>query len=105
MGIAHAKRVLLLGGMIPATELQAPGVIQKIVEADAFEEAVATMSKRASENAPITRQVSKTALLRPVHANLPNTDDLTERTYGSADFRHGVWACLAEEKSRTWTDS
>lgn len=105
VGIAQAKRILLLGDMIAATELHALGVIHKLAEADAFDEAVAAMCKRASENAPITSQVTKTALWRIVYANLPNTDDLTERTYGSADFRHGVRAFVAKDKSRTWTGS
>ena len=103
VGIAQAKRVLLLGDMIPATELHALGVIHKIAEPEAFEDAVATMCKRANENAPITSQVSKTALWRLVYANLPDTDDLTERTYGSADFRHGVRAFVAKDRSRNWT--
>ena len=105
VGIAQAKRILLLGEMITAAELQSLGVIHKVVEPDTFEETLAGMCRRASENAPITSQVSKTALWRIIYANLPDTDDLTERTYGSADFRHGVRAFLAKDKLRTWTGS
>lgn len=103
LGIAQAKRVLLLGEMITAAELQAFGFIHKVVDASAFEDTLAAMCKRAGENAPITSQVSKTALWRLIYANLPNTDDLTERTYGSADFKLGVRAFLAKDKTRNWT--
>jgi enoyl-CoA hydratase len=103
VGISQAKRILLLGDMIGAEELLALGALHKVVEADQFDEALAKMCKRAAENAPVTSQVSKTALWRVVYANLPNTDDLTEKAYGSADFKHGVRAFLAKEKTRTWT--
>jgi enoyl-CoA hydratase len=102
-GIAQAKRILLLGEMISAGDLLSLGVLHKVVETEAFDEALARMCERAAENAPITSQVSKTALWRVVYANLPNTDDLTERAYGSADFKHGVRSFLAKEKTRGWT--
>lgn len=103
VGIAQAKRILLLGEMIRAEELERLGVIHTVVEPAFFDEEVAAMCARASENAPITSQVSKTALWRIIYANLPNTDDLTERAYGSADFRLGVRAFMAKDKTRNWT--
>lgn len=102
-GISQTKRILLLGEMIGADELLALGAVHKVVEAEAFDEALAKMVQRAAENAPITSQVSKTALWRLIYANLPDIDDLTERAYGSADFKHGVRSFVAKEKSRNWT--
>ena len=89
--------------MIGADELLTLGAVHKVVETDAFEEALAGMVQRAAENAPITSQVSKTALWRLIYANVPDIDDLTERAYGSADFKHGVRRFVAKDKSRDWT--
>jgi enoyl-CoA hydratase/carnithine racemase len=102
LGIAQAKRLLLLGEMISAGELHSLGVLHKVVEADDFEAALEAMSQRAAGNAPLTSEVSKTALRRLVYANLPDTDDLTERVYGSQDFQNGVRSFLNKEK-RVWT--
>jgi len=102
LGIAQAKRVLLLGEMLTADELLSLGVLTKVVESEAFEKALDDLCLRASENAPLTSQASKTALWRMVYANLPNTDDLTRMVYGSADFRSGIRKFLNKEP-RVWT--
>ncbi len=102
-GIAQAKRMLLLGEMVGAGELLALGAIHKVVETADFDDALAQMVRRAAENAPITSQVTKTALWRLIYANLPDIDDLTERAYGSNDFRRGVRSFVAKEKTRDWT--
>jgi enoyl-CoA hydratase len=102
-GVAQAKRMLLLGELIGAGELLALGAVHKVVEAEDFERALAEMIHRAAENAPITSQVTKTALWRLVYANLPDMDDLTERAYGSEDFKHGVRSFVAKQKTRNWT--
>ncbi len=104
VGVAQAKRILLLGEMLTAQELLELGVIQKVVEHDGLDEAVRQMCERASANAPITSRVSKEAIWRIVYANLPNTDDLIEQVYGSEDFRMGVRHFL-EKKPRVWTGS
>jgi enoyl-CoA hydratase len=102
-GIAQAKRILLLGEMIGADELLALGALHKVVETNDFDQALADMARRAAENAPITSQVTKTALWRLIYANLPDMDDLTERAYGSEDFKHGVRNFVARKKTRDWT--
>jgi enoyl-CoA hydratase len=102
VGMSQAKRILLLGEMLTAQELLDLGVLYKVVERDGFDLALEALCQRAAENAPITSQVSKTALWRILYANLPDTDDLTTRTYGSQDFRSGVRNFL-EKKKRVWT--
>jgi enoyl-CoA hydratase len=102
LGISQAKRVLLLGEMLGVDELLALGVLHRVAEPEAFEEALLALCQRAAENAPLTSQASKTALWRIIYANLPNTDDLTEKVYGSADFKSGVRSFLNKEK-RIWT--
>ena len=102
LGVAQTKRVLLLGEMLGAGELMALGVLHKVVEADALDDAIGAVAQRAAENAPLTSQASKTALWRIIYANLPDTDDLTATVYGSADFRMGVRTFLAKQE-RVWT--
>ncbi len=102
VGVSQAKRILLLGEMLTAQDLLDLGVLLKVVEADQFEAALEALCKRAAENAPVTSQVAKTAIWRIIYANLPDTDDLTERAYGSADFQMGVRHFL-EKKKRVWT--
>jgi enoyl-CoA hydratase/carnithine racemase len=104
LGVSQAKRVLLLGELLTAQELLELGALYKVVEPGEFDQVLATLCERAAENAPLTSQASKTALWRVIYANLPNTDDLTEMVYGSADFRMGVRNFLAKQK-RIWTGS
>ena len=67
-----------------------------------FDDVLSALVERAAENAPLTSQASKTALWRIIYANLPDTDDLIEKVYGSADFKSGVRSFLNKEK-RVWS--
>ena len=93
---------MLLGEMLTAHELFDLGALYKVVPPEAFEATLEALCQRAAENAPLTSQASKTALWRILYANLPDTDDLTEMVYGSADFKSGVRSFLKKEK-RVWT--
>jgi len=102
LGVSQAKRVLLLGEFLGADELLAFGVLHKVAAPEDFDAALAALCQRASENAPLTSQASKTALWRIIYANLPDTEDLTAKVYGSADFKSGVRSFLNKEK-RVWS--
>ncbi len=102
VGIAQAKRILLLGEMLTAQELLQLGVLHHAVERDVLDETVQRVIERAAANAPLTSRVSKEAIYRSTYANLPDTDDLTSLVYGSNDFRQAVRDFL-EKKPRTWT--
>ena len=104
VGIAQAKRILLLGEMIGAEELRALGHIHAIAPRDTLDEVADAMCKRAAENAPLTSRASKEAIRRLTYANLPDIDDLIRLVYGSADFHMGVRHFL-EKKDRVWTGS
>lgn len=104
LGIAQAKRILLLGEMLTADEMAKLGLLYKVVEPERLDDVVAATCVRAAENAPITSQVSKEAMLRLMYASAPEIDDLVERVYGSNDFRMGVRHFL-EKKPRVWTGS
>jgi len=104
LGVAQAKRLLLLGELIGAEELFALGQIHKIAPRDTLEEAVAAMCARAAENAPLTSRASKEAIYRLRTANTPDVDDLIRLVYGSSDFAMGVRNFL-DKKDRKWSGS
>lgn len=104
VGIAQAKRILLLGEMLTAGELLNLGVLHHVVERDALDETVRRVIERAAGNAPLTSRVSKEAIYRSTYRNLPDTDDLIALIYGSNDFRQAVRDFL-EKKPRAWTGS
>ncbi|MDB5456725.1 MAG: enoyl-CoA hydratase [Caulobacter sp.] len=102
LGVAQAKRILLLGEMIGAQTLLELGLVHSVVEPEALEAAAAALCQRAAQNAPLTTRASKEAIRRLLYANLPDIDDLIEAVYGSDDFKRGVRDFLAK-KDRTWT--
>ncbi|MGH6924303.1 MAG: enoyl-CoA hydratase/isomerase family protein [Propylenella sp.] len=102
IGVSHAKRLLILGEMIDATEAKAAGYVHAIAEPGAIGAAADALCARLLENAPITMEASKEALRRVVAANLPDIEGLVRRVYGSEDFRRGVRAFL-DKKPPEWT--
>lgn len=99
IGVAMAKRMLLLGEVIPAQEMMARGVLHSVVEPVELEAAVDALCQRAAANAPLTTRASKEMIRRLGYANLPNIDDLIEQVYGSEDFKRGVQNFLSKNKS------
>jgi enoyl-CoA hydratase/carnithine racemase len=102
LGVARAKRVLLLGEMIGAEEAKAAGFVIEIAEGAAFDAVVETICGRLARNAPLTQMASKEAIRRLTYASLPDIDDLIREVYGSDDFRRGVRAFLTKTTPE-WT--
>ncbi|WP_448664191.1 enoyl-CoA hydratase [Sphingomonas sp. CJ20] len=98
LGTQIAKRMVLLGELIPAPELLASGFLLKMVEADALDAEVTALCARAAENAPLTTRATKEAIRRATFQSPPDLDDLIARVYGSNDFRRGVENFLARNK-------
>lgn len=104
LGVQIAKRMVLLGEIVPAADLLDSGFLLQVVEAAELDAAVGQLCRRAAENAPLTTRATKETIRRMGHANLPDVDDLIEQVYGSADFRRGVEAFLARtRKLPHWT--
>jgi enoyl-CoA hydratase/carnithine racemase len=104
LGMQIAKRMVLLGEIVPAADLLDSGFLLQVVEAAELDAAVGQLCRRAAENAPLTTRATKETIRRMGHANLPDVDDLIEQVYGSADFRRGVEAFLARtRKLPHWT--
>jgi enoyl-CoA hydratase/carnithine racemase len=102
LGLARAKRVLLLAETIMADEALESGFVAAVVEPDALDRRIDDICARLQSHAPITMRVSKEAIRRILHAALPNGDDLVRACYGSEDFRIGVRAFI-EKKTPEWT--
>lgn len=104
VGMALAKRMVLLGEIIPAQEMLDTGFLLRIVEADAMEAEIEALCRRAAENAPLTTRATKATLRRLALANLPDIEAIVDEVYGSDDFRRGVEDFLARTKAvPKWT--
>jgi enoyl-CoA hydratase len=104
IGVSIAKRMVLLGEIIQAQELQQTGFLLKMVERDALDGEVEAVCTRAAENAPLTTRAVKEMLRRMSLENLPHADELVEQVYGSEDFKRGVEAFMARTKQvPAWT--
>lgn len=99
IGVAMAKRMLLLGEFITAQEMLAKDILYSVAEPAQIDAVVDELCQRALPNAPLTTRASKEMIRRLRYANLPNIDDLIEQVYGSNDFQKGVQHFLAKNKT------
>jgi len=102
LGVARAKRMLLLAENLTADEALAGGFLAAVVEPAGLDRRVAELCDRLQSHAPITMRVTKESIRRLMHAGLPEGDDLVRACYGSEDFRIGVRA-FVEKKTPEWT--
>jgi enoyl-CoA hydratase/carnithine racemase len=102
LGVARAKRVLLLAENLSAEEALAGGFLSEIVLPADLDRRIAELTDRLAHHAPITMRVSKEAIRRLIHAGPLTDDDLIRACYGSDDFRIGVRA-FVDKKEPAWT--
>ena len=95
-GRPRAERLLLLADLIGAEEAHACGYVTEVAAPDELEAAADRLCQRLASMAPVTQQVSKATLNRLLQRDLPDTEDLIRRCYGSDDFREGVQAFVAK---------
>lgn len=106
IGVSVAKRMVLLGEIVPAQELLTSGYLLRIVEPEALDAEVESLCRRAAENAPLTTRATKATLRQMRFANLPDIEAIVAEVYGSEDFRLGVRDFLARTKAvPKWTGS
>ena len=101
LGMARAKKVLLLAENITAEEALAGGFLVEIVQPADVDKRVAELTDRLVHHAPVTMRVTKEAMRRLLHAGFLDGDDLVRQAFGSEDFRTGV-AAFVEKKEPKW---
>lgn len=98
LGVARVKDLLITARLMPAVEAQALGLVTRMIDPDAVEDAVNELIASLDAHAPLTIWATK-EIIRRVHAAhrtpIPAADDVVDACYGSADFREGVTAFLA----------
>ncbi len=100
LGPTLVRRMVLLGEMILAPELEQLGYILKVAQAEELDEAVAQVTGTLTSHAPITMSVTK-QLMRRLAGGDTSDADLIEYCYGSADFREGV-AAFTQKRPPQW---
>ncbi len=101
LGMARAKKMLLLAENLSAEEALAGGFLAEIVQPADVDKRVAELTDRLVHHAPITMRVTKEAMRRLLHAGFQDGDDLVRQAFGSEDFREGVKA-FVEKKEPQW---
>ena len=101
LGRPRTERLLLLADLLTAEEALAAGYVLEIAEAGGLDAASDRLCQRLAALAPVTQRVSKAALNRLLHAQLPDIEDLLRACYGSEDFHEGVNAFVAK-RSPAW---
>lgn len=102
LGRPRAERVLLLADLVGAEEAHAAGYVLELAAPDTLDAASDKLCGKLASLAPVTQRVSKQALNRLLHAQLPDIDDLVRAAYGSEDFAEGVRAFVDKRPPR-WT--
>lgn len=102
LGLARAKRMLLMAENIPAEDALAAGFLMDVVDPAALDQRIAEICDRLKGNAPVTMRVTKEAMRRLQLAGLPDGDDLIRACYGSDDFSAGVKA-FVEKRTPKWS--
>lgn len=101
VGVAQAKRMLLLGEMVTAQEMMGLGLLHSIVEPEGLDAAVDAVCEKLAGMAPVSLKASKEAMRRLTYRALPDMADLIAEVYGSEDFRNGV-RNFVDKKKPEW---
>lgn len=103
VGPGQAAEILFTGRRIDAREAERIGLVNRVVGADALEDAVFTMAREIARNAPL----SHVAHQRSIHAAVSGRDDeqaavdeAIQAAWASDDFREGAAAFMERRDPR-----
>ncbi len=106
VGRKQAMEMLLTGEMIPAERAREFGLINRVVEAGALDEAVAELAGRLAAKSPLTLAIGKEAFYRQAEMNLDEAyayaAEVMTRNMLARDAAEGIDAFL-EKREPTWT--
>jgi enoyl-CoA hydratase len=101
-----ALELVLTGAMVPAAEMHARGLINRIVPQGQALEAARELARAISENGPMAVAVSKQVMREqqdwPSSEMFQRQDVLTQPIFKSADAQEGARA-FAEKRKPVWT--
>jgi enoyl-CoA hydratase len=100
LGASRVAAVVMTASFIDADEALAAGFVTAVHAPEELDAAVAELTARIVQHAPLTMWATKEALRRLRSASLPDGDDLVHRVFGSEDFREGVAAFTAKRPAR-----
>ena len=97
-GPVLTREILLLGNPLPATRMEALGLIARCVEPDRLEAEAGTIIERLVRNAPLSLRAMKATINREMafrdSLEHSDTDALVRAALRSADAKEGVSAHL-----------
>jgi enoyl-CoA hydratase len=99
IGPSRVKDLLFTGRLIDATEAASLGLVTRMADPSAIDDAVRDLAAIIAANAPLTIRATKEALRRiqaSRRIDAAQADDLIAMCYSSGDFKEGVAAFLAK---------
>jgi len=106
VGLAEAKRMLLLGEVLSADEMLRRGLVHELFPADGFDDAVLAYAERIASKAPLAVGMVKLVLNRVLDVDLATARDVERLGQSTlrqtADHLEGVRAFL-EKRPPRWT--
>ena len=100
LGASRVASVVMTASFIDAADALDAGFVSAVHAPEELDEALAALTERMVQHAPLTMWATKEALRRLRSASLPDGDDLVHRVFGSEDFKEGVAAFTAKRPAR-----
>jgi enoyl-CoA hydratase/carnithine racemase len=101
LGPSHAKALVLRADFIGADQALQFGLATEVHEPEALDARVEELVGQLVTQAPLTMWASKESIRRLMLDDLPESDDIVHRVYGSADFKEGN-AAFVEKRQPQW---